>query len=181
MSERGQSRIPSPRPVRLESATTAVLVLDLTAGSEPPDAAHARYLADLGGFLERARSAGVPIIFTGTVRERGAPADPALKRREAEPLLYPDGYDKFIGGDLQKLLVERGARTLVITGGATNFAVMYTATAAIRNYRYPVVIPIDGVHAAEPYRQEYALYQLSILPGGVTPPRYTMLNMIEFA
>lgn len=181
MNESGQSRIPSPSPVGLESATTAVLVLDLTASAEPPDAGHARYLANLGGFLERARTAGVPIIFTGTVRELGAPAAPALKRREAEPLLYPDGYDKFIGGDLQKLLAEGGAKTLVITGGAANFAVMYTATAAIRNYRYPVVIPIDGVHAAEPYRQEYALYQLSILPGGVTHPTYTTLDMIEFA
>jgi nicotinamidase-related amidase len=180
MRQAQPSKIPPATPLRIEATTTAVLVLDLTAGPHEPDATRAKLLAELGVFLERARSSGVPIIFTGTVRELGAPAEPVLKRRDGEPLLYPDGYDKFIGGDMQRLLEERKAKTLVVTGGATNFAVMYTATAAIRNYHYQVVIPIDGVYAADAYRHEYALYQLSILPGGVTPPQYTMLRTIDF-
>ena len=181
MRETEPSRVPPPSPARLEAATTAVLVLDLTAPREPPDAERAKLLANLGAFLERARAAAVPIFFTGIVLQIGAPADPALERRESEPLQYPDGFDKFIGGGLQRWLEDRGTKTLVITGGATNVAVMYTATAALRSYHYQVVIPADGVYSPDAYRYEYALYQLTVLPGGTPPAQFTTLGMIEFS
>lgn len=110
----------------------------------------------------------------------GVLPDPRLKRRDTEPILWPDGFDKFIGGDLQGLLEERNAKSLVVTGGATNVAVMYTVTGAARTYHYPVVVPLDGVYSADPYRDEYSLYQLTVLPGGATIPRFSTLAMIEF-
>lgn len=90
-----------------------------------------------------------------------------LQRREDEPIIYPDGFDKFTGGDLQRILEAAGIETLIITGSATNVAVLYTATVAARIHRYKVIVPVDGVNARSSYAHDYSLYQLSVLPGGV--------------
>jgi hypothetical protein len=39
-----------------------------------------------------------------------------LQRRENEPVIYPDGFDKFTGGELQRILEQKGIKTLVVTG-----------------------------------------------------------------
>jgi hypothetical protein len=36
---------------------------------------------------------------------------PPLKRKESEPVIYPDAFDKFAGGELQSFLKEKGAKT----------------------------------------------------------------------
>ena len=86
-------------------------------------------------FLEGARRASVPILYSISAMSLGTPqGDVAapLKRRESEPILYPDAFDKFMGGELKKELDKHNCRSLVIVGSATNFAVLYTATTAAR-------------------------------------------------
>jgi nicotinamidase-related amidase len=105
----------------------------------------------------------------------------SLQRRENEPVIYPDGFDKFTGEGLQRILEPRGIKTVIITGSATNVAVLYTATAAARIHRYEVIVPVDGVHARTQYAHDYSLYQLSVLPGGVYKLiRFSNLGMIGF-
>jgi nicotinamidase-related amidase len=174
------SRVPTPAPARLEAATAAVLILDLTASPEGPNPVHETILPHMAEFLERARSARVPIVFTGARTQLGRPIEPALRRRDHEPLIYPDAFDKFKPGELQPLLAKHGVKDLVIAGGAVNMAVMYTATAAARDLHYQVYIPLDGVYSHDAYRYEYALYQLTILPGSTITPRFTRLAEIEF-
>jgi nicotinamidase-related amidase len=161
---------PEPTPVEASSRTAAVLVLDMSARCEDPELACHALLPGLAGFLEKARAARVPVIFSVSASQRGTPMERVagpLQRREDEPVIYPDGFDKFAGGELQRLLESKGTKTLIITGSATNVAVMYTATAAARIHRYEVIVPVDGVNARSQYAHEYALYQLSVLPGGV--------------
>lgn len=175
---------PQPEPMQLDRATTAVLVLDLSTRCDDPAAECSRLLDGLARFLDRARAARVPIIFTVSLSAKGTPlgeVSAALRRQPEEPVLYPDGFDKFTGGELQQLLEARGVQNLIITGSSTNFAVMYTATAAARNYRYPVVIPLDAVNARSAYEHEYALHQLSVLPSAATKIRFSATELIEFA
>jgi nicotinamidase-related amidase len=176
-----ESRIPNPKAARLDARHGAVLVLDMTLYTSGPNPHHEPILAALAEFLERARQAHVPVIFTGARTQLGQPVEPALKRRPEEPLIYPDAFDKFKPGELRPLLDRHDVKELVITGGAVNMAVMYTATAAARDEHYQVYIPLDGVYAHDAYRYEYALYQLTVLPGATIPPRFTLLADIEFA
>src|SRR5438552_3136089 len=67
------SRVPSASPARLPAAGAAVLVLDMTASAAGPTPVHETILPALGAFLDRARSAGVPIIFTGARTNLGQP------------------------------------------------------------------------------------------------------------
>jgi nicotinamidase-related amidase len=149
-----------------------------------PGEAYSRLLANTSDFLEKARPAGVPVIFTASAKNKGTPLGEVaapLRRRPTEAVIHPDNYDKFFGGELRQLLDERQVKNLILIGAATNVAVLYTATAAARVYRYNVVIPIDGVLAQSDYEQEYALHQLGSLPGAVGEQvRFTALSLIQF-
>jgi nicotinamidase-related amidase len=179
-AQKGPNR-PQPQRLELDPKTTAIADLDLGDRFGPEQAG---WLEAVGAFLERARAASVPIIHTIIVTDRGTPKGevaPALKRRETEPVIYPDAFDKFMDPALPNFLTARSTQNLVIVGSSTNFAVLYTATTAARMYNYDVVVPLDGVHARSSYEQEYALHQLSVLPGGTSDRfRFTTLDMITF-
>ena len=182
-AEEGPNR-PEPKPVTLDSKSTAILVLDMNARCDDPKQVCSKITAPLGEFLDKARAAAVPIIYTVSSSAKGKPlgelAAP-LHRKPGETVLYPDAFDKFYPGELQPLLKEKGAKTLIITGSATNNAVLYTATTAARMHRYSVVIPLDGVNAASRYEQEYAIHQLTVLPSEANKLfQFTNLSLISF-
>jgi nicotinamidase-related amidase len=183
MTQEGPNR-PEPQPVKLDGKATAIVVLDLSRRCESPQEVCSELMPPLAEFLDRARSALVPIIYTISAAGKGTPLGEVaapLKRRESEPVLYPDAFDKFMDGALKAELDKRSCRSLIIVGSATNFAVLYTATTAARIFRYDVVIPLDGVNAKRSYEHEYAIHQMTILPASAHKQfRFTKLGMTEF-
>jgi len=182
-AQEGPNR-PQAKPVTLEGKTTAILVLDLSARCHDPKEVCSKLIAGVGEFLERARAASVPIIHTVSSSAKGTPlAEVAapLKRRAAEPVIYPDGFDKFIGGEIQDFLKARGIKGVVIVGASANVAVLYTATTAARIYRYNVTIPMDGVISRSHYEQEYTFHQFTVLASRANQLfQFTNLSMIGF-
>jgi nicotinamidase-related amidase len=182
-AQEGPNR-PEPKPIALDSKTTAILVLDLSSRCHDPKQVCSKLMPAVGEFLEKARAAGVPIIYSVSSSAKGTPlgevATP-LKRKESEAVIYPDGFDKFIGGELQTMLKEKGAKTLIITGSSTNTAVLYTATTAARIYRYNIVIPMDGSNADRQYEQEYSIHQFTVMPSNANKLfQFTNLSLITF-
>jgi len=60
------------------------------------------------------------------------------------------GPDKFLNTDLAKILKDKGIQTVIVTGTASNGAVLFTgARAAFRGMN--VIVPVDGMSAVEPY------------------------------
>ena len=179
-----EKTLPQPKPVSLDSKSTSVLALDLSARCDDPKQICSKLVPAVGEFLEKARASSVLIIHTASGAAKGTPLAAmaaALKRRSDEPLLYPDAFDKFYGGELQEILKNKGIKNMIITGASTNVAVLYTATTAARIYRYEVVIPIDGVIAADQYEQQYSFHQFTVLPGDASKQfHFTRLSMIEF-
>jgi nicotinamidase-related amidase len=175
---------PEAKPLALDSKSTAVLVLDLNARCHDPKQICHQLTPRLGEFLEKARAANVLVVYSVSAAAKGTPlgevASP-LKRRDNEPVIYPDAFDKFTGGELQSLLKDKGVKTVVITGASTNAAVLYTATTAARMHRYDVVIPMDGMVANTNYEQEYTFHQFTVLPSDAGKQfRFTKLEMISF-
>lgn len=182
-AQEGPNR-PEPKLITLDSKSTAILVLDLNARCDDPKQVCSKITAPLGDFLDKARAAAVPIIYSVSATAKGKPigelAAP-LRRKESETVIYPDAFDKFYGGELQAFLKDKGAKTLIITGSATNNAVLYTATTAARMHRYSIVIPMDGVNASTRYEQEYAIHQFTVLPSEANKLfQFTNLSMISF-
>ena len=182
-AQEGPNR-PEAKPLSLDSKTTTILVLDMNARCDDPKQVCSRIAAPVGEFLEKARAAGVPIIYTVSAAAKGKPIGELtlpLKRKDGEPVIYPDAFDKFVGGELQSWLKEKGAKTLIVTGSSTNAAVLYTATTAARMHRYSIVIPMDGVNTNTPYEQEYSLHQFTVLPSEANKLfQFTRLSMITF-
>lgn len=178
---------PKPAPVSLDGKTTAVVVLDV--GTEPREwlsqKEEAKFLEELGVFLDRARGSRVPVVYTLSARLKGTARDgvaAGLRRKETEPIFYPDAYDKLMGGEVHGLLSLKGIKTVIVVGSGANVAVLYTATTAARVHRYNVIIPVDGVIVRGEYEREYAFHHLSILPGDTSRLiRFTTLSDITFS
>lgn len=175
---------PESKPVRLDANGAAIVVLDLSARCDDPREVCSKLTEPVGAFLERSRASGVPIIYSVSVHLRGTPAGEVaspLKRRATEPVIYPDSFDKFFGGELQAFLSERGVKNLVVVGSLTNVAVLYTSSSAARVYGYNVVLPLDGVNAHTRYEHEYAIHQLTVLPRDANKRfQFTTLSSLKF-
>jgi len=182
-SQEGPNR-PEAKPIVLDAKTTAILVLDMNARCDDVKQVCSKIAAPIGDFLDKARAAGVPIIYTVSAAVKGKPLGElaaGLRKKEGETVIYPDAFDKFVSGELQAWLKTKGSKTVVITGSSTNAAVLYTATSAARMHRYNVVIPMDGVNAASQYEQEYSLHQFTVLPSDANKLfQFTRLSMITF-
>ncbi|MEE8472993.1 MAG: isochorismatase family protein [Dehalococcoidia bacterium] len=175
---------PRPEAVTLDAGKTALLVLDLSEQLADPQEICSRLVPGITKFLDRARAAGVFIAFTISASLRGTPTGHVYSgfgRKPSEPVIYPDGFDKFTSGELQGLLTERNLDTLIIAGYRSNISVLNTATRATRELHYRVVIPVDGVVALTEYEQEYTLFQFTVLPAGAAE-RFTFstLDTINF-
>ncbi len=175
---------PQPKPVTLEAKKTALIVLDQNQQVEEPGSHGHSLIPALTRLLAKAREAGLYIIFTVPLVLRGTPHEQVYsgyKRDAAEPLIYPDGYDKFIGGQLESLLKKPSVDTLIFAGSRSNLCVMYTATRAARNFKFNVVIPVDGHAAESKYEEEYTMHQFATFPGGVGERfSFTSIDEIKF-
>ena len=172
-----------PEPVVLKARGTAVVVLDLNTKADTASQPAQPLIRPARAFLDKVRAASVPVAFTVVVWEKDTPdgaVAEALARRAREPVLYPNGYDKFIGGELRTLLEGWETDTLVFLGGAANFALLYTATTAARAHGYSVVVPMDGIYAHSDYEMEYTLHQFTVLPRVAGRFRFSRLAAIEF-
>lgn len=176
--------LPVPSPVRVDRLRTAVIILDGSQRWSNPDLPCHRLVPGVAGFLDRARDAGLPIIYTVSARSKGTPQGEVcdgLHRRPSEPVIYPDGFDKFTSGELQAFLSLCRVDTLVITGYRSNVSVLNTATRATRELGYQVIIPIDGIAAKTDYEQDYTLFHFTVLPEAAARRfSFTTLDMIHF-
>lgn len=181
---RQKPQLPKTEPITVDVYQTAVLVLDGSRRWGDPAQPCNRLIPAIPKFLDRARAAGLPIIYTVSFRNKGTPEGQVytgLNRRPNEPVIYPDGFDKFTGGELQSYLNFFHIDTLVITGYRSNISVLNTATKATRELDYTAVIPIDGVTAKTDYEQEYTLFHFTVLPAQAADRfRFTLLDMIQF-
>lgn len=182
--EKSKPKLPDPTPLALDHKTTALLVLDLNNRCKDPAQVCSQLAPLVKDFLPKTRQAGVLTIYTVSASAKGTPLGGVLDDFGAlpdEPVVYPDAFDKFVGGEIKALLDKQGIKTVIITGASTNFAVLYTATSAARMYGYNVVIPTDGVIANTKYENDYTLYQFTVLPGGASQRfSFTTLGAITF-
>jgi len=151
----------------LNAAETALIVVDMQNDFCESQGFYGKAGLDISGLqaptepltalLARAREAGVTIVFTRIVREKGEAAenqhkllpkrwfsfgerlirgswgvevvDP-LRPREGELIVDKIGYSSFEGTTLERDLKERGVTTLLMTGVVTYACVLATAFAA---------------------------------------------------
>jgi nicotinamidase-related amidase len=178
--------VQAPKAPELKSAkiddpkSTAFLVLDLIKQScnnqrRPRCVAS---VAPIQAFLTQVRSKGLPVIHSYTTSS--APGDflPEVAPAANEPLVRASA-DKFVGTDLEKILRDKGIKTVIVVGTAAHGAVISTATqAAFRGFK--VIVPVDGMSSESLYFEQYTAYHLTTAPGVAQQTTLTKFDMIQF-
>ena len=171
---------PQLKSVVIDPVSTAFLILDIQlpmCGVEqrPRCAASVPKIAD---FLLQARVRAMPIVYsltpTGTVEN----IVPAVYPLPGEPVVRSSA-DKFYNTDLEKILKDKGIKTVVIVGTAAHGAVLQTAaSAATRGMQ--VIIPVDGMSAVEPYAEQYTAWHMLNAPATRARATLTAFSQMSF-
>lgn len=177
--------IKAPPPPQLQSVTvdpptTALLLLDFVHPICDPQK-KPRCVASLPAMkklLADARANHVMVVFStaGTTTANDIWADVAPLPGEPVVNSHPN---KFQNTDLEKILKDKGIKTLIITGVNANGAVLYTADeAALHGFK--VIDPIDGSSAENEYIEQYVVYHFAHAPGVAGVVTLTRSDMIKF-
>jgi len=171
---------PPLKAVALDRSTTALLMLDFNeqtcnAQRRPRCIASIPKVKTL---LSSARAAGVPVIFS-----LGGAAKPADIARDLAPAanepVVSSGVDKFMGTELEKILKEKGIRTVIVVGTAAHGAVLYTASgAALRGMK--VIVPVDGMSSDVVYAEQYVAWHLMNAPLIGAAVTLTTIDQVAF-
>jgi nicotinamidase-related amidase len=122
---------------------TALLVIDVQVEvitGETPSYDHEGVLRRIGGLLERARSAGTPVIFVQheeagyppmNVGAGGWQIHPAVAPLAEEPRVRKRACDSFYDTTLEAELNARGVGKLVVCGCDTDYCINTTVRSAV--------------------------------------------------
>jgi nicotinamidase-related amidase len=87
--------------------------------------------------------------------------------------------DKFLNSDLEKTLKDKGITTLIMTGLASNGAILYTASEAVQK-GFSIVVPVDAITAITTYAEQFSIWQFGNAPIISTKITLTKSDMIKF-
>ena len=170
---------PELKAVTIDPSTTALLLLDFNkhtcnVKTRPRCISPIPAVANL---LKKVRDNGAKVIYSLSAGATVADIAQELMPAAYEPVVT-SGPDKFLGTDLEKIIKEKGIKTVIVTGTAAHGAVIYTASgAALRGIK--VVVPVDGISADNTYAEQYTVWHLMNAPrvsNQVTLTKTTSIN-----
>jgi nicotinamidase-related amidase len=173
---------PALKAATLQPAETALLVMDFTrqtcsAQRRPRCAASVPKVQKL---VAGARAKGALVIYSVAVAGSTA-ADilEDLAPAAGELVLPPLGPDKFVNSDLEKVLKEKGIKTVVALGTQAQTSVLHTgATAALRGFN--VIVPVDGMSSDDVFPELYTAWHLATAARISAKVTLTRLDMIGY-
>jgi nicotinamidase-related amidase len=169
---------PTLKPVTVDAKTTALLMLDFlnqNCGKRPRCIASIPAVKNL---LTEARAHKVAVIYSIVANSTPADVIKDVAPQADEPHVLA-GVDKFLNTDLDKLLKERGIRTVIAVGTASNGAVLYTASGAASR-GMSVIVPVDGMSAVNPYAEYSTVFTFMNAPLVSAKTTLTKTDMIKF-
>ena len=149
---------PELKPVKAVPKETALLMLDFVKQNCGPRPRCVASLPKMQRLLAQARESGVHVVYS-LAGQTLADIYPEVAARPGEPSVS-SGPDKFLNTDLEKILKERGVKTVIVVGTAAEGAVLNTgAGAALRGWK--VIVPVDGVSSSTTYAEQYTAWHLA--------------------
>lgn len=171
---------PEIKQISLDPASTALLLLDFNKQTCNPER-RPRCIASIPKvqkMLLQARARKMTVVYSLSAGASAADIASAVAPLPGEPVVT-SGPDKFLGTDLEKILSEKGIKTVIVTGTAAHGAVLYTASsAALRGMK--VVVPVDGLSAETLYAEQYTVWHLVNAPRVSAVMTLSRTDMIGF-
>lgn len=171
---------PALQSVTVDPKTTALLMLDFThpicnEQSKPRCVAS---LPAMKKLLAEARANHVMVVFSTAGNQTPKDIWADIAPAPGEPVVNSHA-NKFQDTDLEKILKDKGIKTVIVTGVNANGAVLYTASeAAFLGFK--VIDPIDGSSAENEYIEQYVVYNFAHAPLVSSMVTLTKSDMIKF-
>ncbi|WP_434284061.1 cysteine hydrolase [Clostridium botulinum] len=168
---------PELKSVTVDPKNSALLILDMEASICKSPRCIAS-IPNIHNLLTKARKNDMLIVYSLT--HVGNPRDifKQLAPLPGDPIVK-SYVDKFYKTNLEKILKEKGIKTVVVTGYAANGAVLHTGTsAAFRGYN--VIIPVDCMSANNLYAEQYTAWHMLNSPGTRDRAVLTKVDLISF-
>ncbi len=128
--------------------------------------------------LTQARAKGVQVIYSLGAGTSVADIWPEVAPVGGEPAVT-SGPDKFVNTDLEKILREKGIKTVIVVGTAAEGAALHTAAgSALRGFK--VVVPLDGVSSSNTYAEQYTAWHLANAPRIGPQVTLTRIDLIGY-
>jgi nicotinamidase-related amidase len=169
---------PELKTVKVDPKESALLLLDFVKQNCSPRPRCVASLPKMQGLLEKARQAGMPVVYSIVTGQALTDVLPEVAPRAGDAFVA-SGPDKFMNTDLDKLLKEKGVKTVVVAGTAAEGAVLNTAAAAaLRGYK--VIVPVDGASSVNPYSEQYTAWHLGNSPVVSRQVTLTRIDLVGF-
>jgi len=173
--------IPTPPAPKLKSVAvdpknSALLILDMETNICKSPRCIAS-IFNINTLLTKSRKNGMLVVYSLT--HTGNPSDIAkqIAPSPRDPIVKSN-VDKFYKTNLEKILQQKGIKTIIITGYAANGAVLHTATSA--SFRgYNVIVPVDCMSAVNPYAEQYTAWHMLNSPGTRNRATLTKVDLIS--
>jgi len=173
---------PALKPVTLVASETALLAMDFTNQTCSPQRRLrcANSVPKVQALIAAARAKGAFVVYS--VALPGSTAADILKEltpAAGEPVLPPLGPDKFIGSDLEKMLKDRGIKTVIAIGTQAHTSVLHTGgAAALRGFK--VIVPVDGMSGDDAWPELYTAWHLANAARIGPQVTLTRLDMVKW-
>ena len=172
---------PELKGVTIDPKTTALLMFDLVK-QNCNEKVRPRCPATLPAakqLLAGARANNVLVIYGivagSVIGDTVADVAPYGK----EPVVQ-SGPDKFVNTDLEKMLKDRGIRTVIVAGTAANGSVLHTASEAVLR-GFKAVVPVDTMSGENAYIEQYVVYHFISARGGIAAgTTLTSVGMVKY-
>jgi nicotinamidase-related amidase len=171
---------PELKPVTINPKETALLILDIVsqvcnAERRPRCVAS---VPKIQALLSEARAKGVVVIYSVAGAATVADIWKEVAPLGSEPVVKSSA-DKFYNTDLEKILKEKGIKTVIVVGSAAHGAVLNTGSqAAFRGFK--VIVPVEGMSSENTYFEQYTAYHLANAPGVAQQVTLTRIDMIKY-
>ena len=169
---------PTLKPVTVDAKTTALLMLDFmnqNCGKRPRCVDSIPAVKKL---LDEARAHKVAVIYSIIANSTPADVIKDVAPQAGEPSVL-SGVDKFLNTDLDKILRDKGIKTVIAVGTSSNGAVLYTASGAAAR-GMSVIVPVDGMSAVDPYAEYSTVFTFMNAPLVSAKTTLTKIDMIKF-
>jgi nicotinamidase-related amidase len=168
---------PELKPVTVNANDTALLVLDVVKQICGPRVRCVASVPKIQRLLAQAREKGVLVVYS-LASQSLTDILPDVAPRPEE-VSVSSGPDKFLNTDLDKILKEKGIKTVIVVGTAAEGAVLNTASGAAQR-GFKVIVPVDGMSSNDPYAEQYTTWHLANAPRIGTQTTLTRFDLIGF-
>ncbi len=173
---------PALKAAKVDPKTTALLLFDFTHQTcsqerRPRCAASAPKLKKL---LDDARANNMFVVWSvATADSKASDILPEIAPRAGEPVLPSLGPNKFIKGEFEKMLLDKGVTTVIITGTAAHTTVLHTGSeAALRGFK--VIAPVDAMSSNDQFTEAYTAWHLANAARVMNATTLTRVDMISY-